>query len=596
MKEKGYISAIYIMNYIKEGVKMGYIFKNNIQPFSEYSLTVDEFEEIMVKSSSHDVIVCSNCFAVIDSENASSQKLIWAIDNIKLKRRIKSSDGRIQIEIEKSDSDGISLIIVPAESFTKNKLDSLSKYGIYCNHSDDIKAKLSSYLITVLNELPVEPENQNIGFCFDADGILGFSGYDADDPITLEMNNSFTSEKQYFRELSKLIHDSIPLQYAISVSVAPALLAYISMMYNVPVKSFVVNWIGKSSTGKTTAQELCVSMFTSIDDQNIFSPFFGTENAILKSMNVIGLPKVFDESTSLGNFNRESFVYSVSNETEKKRLTQSLMIKESSHWKTIPIISSEESFIDLSQNNRNGIAVRLHCIHGLEFTQSREHAEAIHSFCTQNYGIVGYNIVNILMQENGSIEDDYNQCREHLRNRIGNDSFSLTERLINEYALILLSAELIKQLGVNINKSAIADILMEHHSQTSGNTNIAKNAYKSLMSYVARNPYNSGIKVMSDNHEVAIEESLFREILKKNQFYDIKTVVNELDSQGYTKRREKNRKKVKLSLNGSSCYCYLLDTLKLDGEEYTGVITEDTNDEIIDYDNETVHFDQEVEI
>lgn len=575
---------------------MNYIFSKDISPFSEYILTADEFEEIMVESSSQDVIVCSNCFAVIDSENASDQKLTWAMDSITLKRKIKSSDGRIQVEFEKSDSDGTNLIIVPSESFTKNKLDSLSKYGIYCSHSDDIKVKLSSYFIANLNELPVEPEIQNIGFCLDSDGSLGFLGYDKDDPITLEINNSFSSEKQYFKKISKLIKDSAPLQYAISVSVASALLAYISMVYNISVKSFVVNWVGKSSTGKTTAQELCASMFSSIDDQNVFSPFFGTENAILKSMNVTGVPKIFDESTSLANFNRENFIYSVSNETEKKRLTQSLTLKERCCWKTIPIISSEENFVDLNQNKRNGIAVRLHCIHGLKFTNSREHAEEIHSFCTQNYGIVGFNIVNMLMEEEGGIESDYNQWRKYLRNCIGYDSFSLTERLINEYALILLSAELLESLGVTVDKSAIADILLEHHSETARDTDIAKNAYKSLMSYVARNPYNSGIKVMSDNHETAIEESLFKEILKKNQFYDIKTVVNELDSLGYTKRREKNRKKVKLSLNGSSCYCYLLDTSRLEGEEYTGVIVEEADDEIISYDNETVHFDEEVDV
>ena len=109
---------------------MNYIFSKDISPFSEYTLTADEFEEIMVESSSQDVIVCSNCFAVIDSENASDQKLTWAMDSITLKRKIKSSDGRIQVEFEKSDSDGTNLIIVPSESFTKNKLDSLSKYGI----------------------------------------------------------------------------------------------------------------------------------------------------------------------------------------------------------------------------------------------------------------------------------------------------------------------------------------------------------------------------------------------------------------------------------------------------------------------------------
>lgn len=50
---------------------MNYIFSKDISPFSEYTLTADEFEEIMVESSSQDVIVCSNCFAVIDSVDHS---------------------------------------------------------------------------------------------------------------------------------------------------------------------------------------------------------------------------------------------------------------------------------------------------------------------------------------------------------------------------------------------------------------------------------------------------------------------------------------------------------------------------------------------
>lgn len=34
------------------------------------------------------------------------------------------------------------------------------------------------------------------------------------------------------------------------------------------------------------------------------------------------------------------------------------------------------------------------------------------------------------------------------------------------------------------------------------------------------------------------------------------------DAKKYTKRREKNHKKVKISVNGNQCYCYLLDATK----------------------------------
>lgn len=195
--------------------------------------------------------------------------------------------------------------------------------------------------------------------------------------------------------------------------------------------------------------------------------------------------------------------------------------------------------------------------------------------------------------DDGSIGQDYDRCRKLLRTKIGSHSFSLTERLINEYALIILASELLEKTGVKTDTSAIMDILLEHHNNTSKNVDIARNAYEALMSYVVRKSYDPAIKVMSDKQEIAIEESLFREILNKNHFHDVKTVVDELDTQGYTKRREKNRRKVKLSLNGSSCYCYLLDSSKQEGDEYTGIITEETDDEIISYDDETVHFDQE---
>lgn len=304
---------------------MSYIFQKEIRTFAEYSLASEEFEDIMVNSPSQDIITCQNCFAVMKT---TELKLEWAMDLFKITRRIISSDGKVKVEIEKTDSIGTSSILVPAEIFNKNKLDVLSKYGIYSNTDDEVREKLSQNFISELKQIPLEQELANIGFTYDTDGYLGFSGYDAEDPVTLELYNSFSSEEKYLKKLNSLIQDSIPLQYAISVSAASTLLAYMNMMYDIPVKSFTVNFVGKSTTGKTTAQELCASLYTSIDDQNVFSSFFGTENAILKSLNVTGVPKIYDEATSFNNFNRENFIYTVSNETEKKRLTQSSELKK----------------------------------------------------------------------------------------------------------------------------------------------------------------------------------------------------------------------------------------------------------------------------
>lgn len=114
------------------------------------------------------------------------------------------------------------------------------------------------------------------------------------------------------------------------------------------------------------------------------------------------------------------------------------------------------------------------------------------------------------------------------------------------------------------------------------------------MAYISRNPYNPGIKNMEDKREAAITETLFIDILHRNGFRDIKIVADELDVKGYTKRREKNRKKVKLSLNGNSCYCYLLDTSKLN-EKVTEANRTTLSDLIEDNDCTIYSFEEDYE-
>ena len=240
------------------------------------------------------------------------------------------------------------------------------------------------------------------------------------------------------------------MQFVITASAASLLLAYLNLYYKVPVNSFIINLVGKSTTGKSTAQELGASMMSSLDDTKVISPFFGTQNAVLKALTgKIGICSHYDESTCISSFNKE-----------------------------------------------------------------------------------GSNICN------------------------------LTERLVNQYSVILVTGELLEEFGLQVDTEKIADIMLEHHKVVTKSTDIAKNAYEVLMNYISRNPYNLRIKIIEKNQEIAIVESLFREILNKGGYRDIKTVVDELDAKRYTKRREKNRKKVKLSVNGNQCYCYLLDAAK----------------------------------
>ncbi len=545
-----------------------YIFNQCITPFGMYTPTDEEFEEICINADDGRIIVCSNCYAMLNTDqNTNRPMLTWIMDFFAITRKVKTMNMQTSVDIVITNETDCREIRVSSSCFTKKKLESMAKYGIFCVDDEEACAALSEYLIKKITAMPTENADFAIGFVRYPSGEYGFEGYDPEDRYTFQFHNSYNTEEEYIQHLNELLQDSVPLQFTVALAIAPLFLGFLRIYHDIPVKSFCVNFVGKSTTGKSTAQELAASMYSTINDPKVMSPFFGTENAVLKSLDGRrGIAAIFDESTCLTSFNREVFIYSVANEQEKRRMNTDCSLKKSGTWITIPIISSEEAFMEDTHNRHQGLAVRLHKYYNLPFTKSREHAEAIHRFSCENYGIVCYKVALWLMRE--ADDDDvitrYDAERNYMRELIGSNTCSLSERLINQYAVILLSAKMLSNMGINAKRDEIAAILLEHHSAVAKATDLAKNAYETLMAYISRNPYNPGIKNMEDKREAAITETLFIDILHRNGFRDVKIVADELDAKGYTKRREKNRKKVKLSLNGNSCYCYLLDTSKLD--------------------------------
>lgn len=546
-----------------------YIFKQNIPVLGDRSLNDEEYEDIAVNANDPDVIQCLNCYAVLQSDT-NRNYLVWGLPFFEISRKIKDHNGKSYVEISIQDSDEIRVVNEPLSSFNSSKLDSLSKHGLFCESKDIIREKLSKYFIKKISAMPFENKDSANGFSWNANGDFTFMGYDGNEPHGLGYKNSFASEKEYITALNEVIEPSVPMQFMISISIGALLLAYLSMLYNVPVKSFVVNIVNKSTTGKTGSQELAASMISSIKDSTVFAPLYGTEAAIVHSLQGNGIIKNFDEGTAAGNLNwkAEGLIYTISNDRGKARLQSDGKPRKSTDFKTIVTISSEEAFFESSSNRHQGLAVRLHQYRDLQFTINREHSEAVHKLAAENSGIIGCKVVEQLMSEDdGDLLERYNNHRDYMRKLIGSHACSLTERLIGQYSLILLAADILKEFGVAVDIEAIAKLMLDNHNQVALTTDIAKNAYEVLMDYVSRNAYSTGIRLMEGKNEVAIVESLFNEILNKNGFMDVKTVVNELDKHGYSKRREENRKKVKLSMNGNSCYCYLLDTTKLEGKE-----------------------------
>lgn len=445
----------------------------------------------------------------------------------------------------------------------------LSRYGLIVNF--DHAESLSRYIFRMIAKLEVKEQFNGMGFMMQ-DGQLTFRAYD-EEPQILQYTEGITLP-EYVEGLNKLLTNTA-VMFALCCSCASIFLAYLSMKCGIVLQSFIISFYGKSTTGKSTSQALMTSVFTKPDDKKIYIPFFGTLNAIVRNLSQkFGIPQLFDEATVSSGLNMENLLYTITLGQDKSRCTSNSALKESDTWKLIAITSSENRLLMDNRMHNKGLDARLLSFE-LKFTDSREHSDMIHEFCGKNYGILGKSLSEYLLgSEPEKIAEIYEECKEFMRNAIDDElHFDLTERLVNEYALILMSARILSDFGVNMDKEGIRAILTANHNETRERTDIADKYYQHLVAYAVTHPYMEGIKKDEANNSVAFVDELFLKILENYGASNPDLVIRELDAGGYIFRRKKNSIKNRLRFNGTLVSCYEIVLPKDDSESDDGCRT-----------------------
>lgn len=285
--------------------------------------------------------------------------------------------------------------------------------------------------------------------------------------------------------------------------------------------------------------------------------------------NKFGVPQIFDEATVSSNGNTENLLYTITLEHDKSRCNSNATLKDTDTWKTIVITSSENRLLPETRMHNKGLDAQLLSFGDLRYTDNREHSDLIHDFSNKNYGILGKALAeHLLKAQPEEITDKYTQCKESLRTAIGEEKFlDLTERLINEYALIILAAMVLTEFNINIDIAGVTTILVDNHSEVEESSNTAKKFYNHVMDYVAMQPFSTSIKIDQKMNTVAILEETFLKILTQHGASNTALVIKELDSAGYLHRRRHNSKKNRLHFNGILTNCYELYLSTEDSDE-----------------------------
>ena len=243
-----------------------------------------------------------------------------------------------------------------------------------------------------------------------------------------------------------------------------------------PIGNFLVSFIGESSTGKTTALQLALSIYGKPTRGNggLMDTLHGTVNAITNSIRKKnGFLNGFDEATGTllksGKASEiwNNMIYDFSTGEDKKRMRSDLSMNERSCCYSTTIFTSELSIIESLNNSIEGQAVRLLEIEG-GFTDTPEQSNEIKKLSLANYGwIAGYFVRRLEKLDDDDLRELYEACKKRLADKTSVDSRYRT-RILETLAVVLVAAKIVnkvvykgKLMPIEIDEEMLIESLVE---------------------------------------------------------------------------------------------------------------------------------------
>lgn len=255
----------------------------------------------------------------------------------------------------------------------------------------------------------------------------------------------------------------------------------------------LVNISGMSSTGKTTAAKLALSLFTRpVKTQNgLYRNANGTTLSIQRNLpQGNGLTIVIDDFSAFASKNatqNENFIYSLESAFGRTSCDYKGGVITPKVRKGAILLTSESKISEMSF--KEGALVRILELSNIKWTKNAEHAKRINYFCDKQYGLLGPKLMQIILnysleELNQKFESICNNIRDYLLSHHLFDKFS--DRIIDEYALVLLAVSILEKYYVDnslceINNFGFESIFMLLMSQEEENFNF-RNPYEYVYS------------------------------------------------------------------------------------------------------------------
>ena len=538
------------------------------------SLSVQDYTTLLQRSKTY-TIGCGKhaieyafvhtvaAYVALIQEN-SGPKAIWVSDEFAIKGVFKDAAGNYSFELER---DGVVSRLSYDAILPKKIEESLFLKNIAVNTEGRMHEAFSKYLQGMLNKLQAQDAKQILGWKMQG-GELTWNGANTDPPL-LQYYNSYTTENEYLTHFNALVRDSPELQFVLCAALSSTIMAYLNLVVKIPVNSFGVSLVGSSSTGKTTAQVLAASMYSSPTDEAVFTTFYGTANALTHQLGKHwGVSICYDESTVSNGINKSDFVYAFSIGKSKSRLDTQSQLKERDHWLCSGLFSAESHLVDY-ENDNAGLSVRIIPLEDLTYSKSSEHADQVKKFAASNYGVVGKILSDWLLNAKSS---DVNRLYDDAKDGLAHDKTlvqcHLTDRMLANHAMILCTAKILDEIGIQLDIAKIQKISIDAMNYVAEYADRGKTLVHRIFGYINREyKHLKGIKWCTDaarnpNTMVIVKETMLQ-IFQGLGVKDSQLAIKDIDKTGCLKRQSKNRLQTKTTIDGVPAWVYQFDMTKV---------------------------------
>lgn len=528
---------------------------NNIFKQYPYFLNSNGFYEVIPPKSNNDVEKIIQLSSPIIIEN----KFLDPSTGVE---KLIITDGKNIERIEASDI------------LTSFKLPGLIKYGF--NINERYIKSLSYALQSMRQSLPLSKLYTGVGVLQSDDEGMVIS---LDKPyFSKEIEQSQANEiicethydlqpkgtfKGWWEMYLKQVKGNLLLELAVVFAASSLVTAFLKTRHEVEFAGTIFSFMGNSSTGKSTAAALAVSIAgnPTKGSNTLFRSWNGTRNALEGYLSSnFGVPIVLDELSAATFKDTTGLLYSLAEGQGRQRSNIDGNVKELKNWGTTVISTAEHSILNDSARN-DGLNVRTIEI-SEAFTTSADNADAIKRATSVNYGHIMPLVAEYLLKREDEVIKWFHAEHDWFKNQLKNETSNTGIRMFKRYAVIVTSARIFERvIAVPIDIDAVREYLVSYHLESVSERSLAEKSIEVIVQFVAQNRgkfsedaklstmiENYGLIELKEDHiQVKILKNVFKNMLNENQFQDVNIVIDALRDKGYI-HSDRNRKTTKRSV------------------------------------------------